>query len=482
MTAAPRADPAERAVLGAVLESPRALANVRRTLDAGDFYKPAHQAIYTAAVAVADSGHHVDPVAVADELERRGELSRTGGHPYLVELVQAAAPTPDAAAHDAGIVRRKAEHRRALETVHRGVQRLETEDVDPADALDRIRGELDQITTAAAPADEQARELSDRFVSGAAFILDAPTEVPAVWGTGNDVLWSDGEALMIAAGNGLGKTTLAVQLVRARLGLDGKVLDLPVQPGARRVLYLAMDRPHQIRRAMGRAFAEHERGVLAEQLVFWPGPPTHDMALHPGVLTRMCEEADADTVVVDSLKDAAVGLSADETAAAYNRARQAALANGVQVVELHHTRKQNATGGEPDSITDVYGSTWLTTGAGSVVLLTGNPGDPVVGLRHVKQPMNEIGPWTLLHDHDHGTTTVQHGADPFALLHAQGQNGATAKDFARLLFAAEAPKQAQVEKARRKLERLVSAGMAKCVSGDRATSTPARYIAVGTAP
>ncbi len=149
MSTVPWAEPAERAVLGAVLESPRALANVRRVLDADQFYRPAHQAVYRAAVAVADGGHHVDAVAVADELERRGELSRTGGHPYLVELVQDAAPTPDAAAHDAGIVRRKAEHRRALETARRAVQRLETEDVDPADALDRMRGELDQVTTAA---------------------------------------------------------------------------------------------------------------------------------------------------------------------------------------------------------------------------------------------------------------------------------------------------------------------------------------------
>jgi hypothetical protein len=40
----------------------------------------------------------------------------------------------------------------------------------------------------------------------------------------------------------------------------------------------------------------------------------------------LCEDADADTVVVDSLKDAAIGLSHDDVGSAYNRARQIAIA------------------------------------------------------------------------------------------------------------------------------------------------------------
>lgn len=331
------------------------------------------------------------------------------------------------------------------------------------------------------PTASDPRTETSRFITGAAFVLDAPTEVPAVWGHGDDVLWADGEALMLVAGNGLGKTTLAVQLVRARLGLDPSVLGLPVAAGDRRVLYLAMDRPNQIMRAMSRVFTERDRSVLATRLVVWKGPPPHDLAQQPGLLVRMCEHADADTVVIDSLKDAALGLSSDEAGAGYNRARQAALTAGVQVVELHHSRKQNANGGEPNSIADVYGSAWLTAGAGSVVMLTGNPGDPVVGFRHVKQPMNEVGPFTLLHDHGRGITTVQGETDPFTWLHALGSNGGTAKDLAVVLFDTGDPSRAQVEKARRKLDRLVVDELAKRVDGDRGSKTPARYYAVGVA-
>src|SRR5262249_46047766 len=61
------------------------------------------------------------------------------------------------------------------------------------------------------------------FVSGASFVLDVPDLPPAVWGVGGDVLWAEGEACMIAAPQGVGKTTLAHQLVRARLGLQSGV-------------------------------------------------------------------------------------------------------------------------------------------------------------------------------------------------------------------------------------------------------------------
>jgi hypothetical protein len=36
--------------------------------------------------------------------------------------------------------------------------------------------------------------------------------------------------------------------------------------------------------------------------------------------------------------------------------------------------------------------TWLTSGAGSVILLNGQPGDPIVSLHHLKQPAAAVGP------------------------------------------------------------------------------------------
>lgn len=298
-----------------------------------------------------------------------------------------------------------------------------------------------------------------RMRDGATFILDAPDTVPNIWGEGDECLWAQGEALMIVGPPGVGKTTLSGQVLRGLLGLQERVLGLPVRPTERRVLYLAMDRPQQIARGLRRAFHETERDTLSEQLRVWEGPPPGDVARHPDVLLSLAQLADADTVVIDSVKDAAVGLTEDEVAAAYNRARQNCLANHVQVLELHHMVKRGAGGNKPTELADVYGSAWLTAGAGSVLLLWGAAGDPIVEMRHLKQPAGEVGPWRLEHDHSNGTTTVFHGADLLTLVGASGRSGVTAQTVAKEMFETEKPSDSERKKAARKLQRLVDQGL-----------------------
>jgi hypothetical protein len=252
--------------------------------------------------------------------------------------------------------------------------------------------DVDQTVAELTAADETPEALR-RMRDGASFILDAPDKVPSIWGDGDECLWAEGEALMIVGPPGVGKTTLTGQVVRGLLGLQGSVLGLPVRTAEARVLYLAMDRPAQIARGLRRAFDEADRPILSERLRVWEGPPPGDIAKHPDVMLTLAELAEADVVIVDSVKDAAVGLTEDETAASYNRARQKCLANHVQVLELHHMVKRGANGTKPTELADVYGSAWLTAGAGSVLLLWGAAGDLLVEMKHLKQPVGEVGPY-----------------------------------------------------------------------------------------
>ncbi|TDD67822.1 DUF3987 domain-containing protein [Actinomadura rubrisoli] len=78
---------AEQQVLGAMMLSLRAVAEVRELLDGTEFYRPAHQVIWQAICALADRGDPCEPTAVAAELGAR-QLDKVGGGPYLHTLIE----------------------------------------------------------------------------------------------------------------------------------------------------------------------------------------------------------------------------------------------------------------------------------------------------------------------------------------------------------------------------------------------------------
>lgn len=467
---------AEQLVLGAAMDSHGVVERVGRVLDGSDdFYRPAHQTIWRALVDLALSGRPTGPIALRDELRRRDELTRVGAEPYLTKLYRAA-PIAAQAEHYARIIAEHGARRRALEAVTYAQQRLANPGADPAEII------ADTVSALALVRHDEGGQDADRIITGGAFILDAPAAPPAIWGQDTEVAWAAGESLLIGGPPGVGKTTLTGQLVAARLGIVTKtVLGLPVQPGERRVLYLAMDRPPQIARSLGRLFGSEHRGVLDERLAVWKGPPPRDFARHPDLLGEMCERFDADTVIVDSLKDCVRKLSDDESGGGYNEARQRALVAGVQVVELHHQRKANGDNKKPSKLDDIYGSVWLTAGAGSVILLWGEGGDPIVELTHLKQPAEPLGPWRIAHDHAAGRSEIHHQADLLQMAQTwqpSGSAGLTAKAAACALFTTDKPSANETEKARRKLEKLVREGHLIRVDGSgggSAGGTPTKY-------
>ncbi|MCV7100916.1 MULTISPECIES: AAA family ATPase [Mycobacterium] len=317
------------------------------------------------------------------------------------------------------------------------------------------------------PVDTEA----DHAIDGASFVLDQPEGMPSLWGRGTQVLWPKGEALMIAGGQGLGKTTLAGQLAAGLLGIgDCWVLGLPVTDLGCRILYLAMDRPRQIARSLRRQFDPADRDVLRERLTVWEGPPPRDLALNPALLAKMAAHYQAGVVIVDSLKDAAVRLSEDAVGAQWNRARQHLLAQGCQLLELHHSTKRGPAGAPISGVADVYGSTWLTSGCGSIILLAGEPGDPIVTFRHVKQPAEEVGPYQLLHDQTAGHLSIDFQVDLVELVKSTGADGLTAKDAASAITGKDKPSAAEVEKARRRLNQKVDEGVLVRIGGGRGGS------------
>ena len=252
----------------------------------------------------------------------------------------------------------------------------------------------------------------EHLVPGGVFVLDGGHDLQCRWGRNGEVIWARGESLMIVAPPGVGKTTIAIQVTAALVGIGDAVLGLPVEP-AGRVLYLAMDRPRQIARAMRRRFGEQHRGVLDERLIVHRGPLPLDLGRAPAQLVDLARQHDADVIVVDSLKDACAKLTDDEHGSMVNRAIQMCNAADIDVLVLHHQRK-GQQGNKPTKLEDVYGSTWITAGAGSVILLWGEAGSEIVELSHLKQPADPVGPWTIEHDHHAGTSVIVRKFDPLA--------------------------------------------------------------------
>ncbi|MEZ7126072.1 replicative DNA helicase [Nonomuraea sp. AD125B] len=137
---------AEQSVLGGMLLSKDAIADVVEIIRADDFYRPAHQMVYEVITDLYGRGEPADAVTVFDELQKRGEMARVGGAAYLHTLT-AVVPTAANAGYYAKIVREQAILRRLIEAGTRIVSYGyggQNEEVD--DLVDRAQAEIYKVT------------------------------------------------------------------------------------------------------------------------------------------------------------------------------------------------------------------------------------------------------------------------------------------------------------------------------------------------
>jgi replicative DNA helicase len=212
---------AEQSVLGAMLLSPDAIADVVEALHAGDFYQPAHQVLFGCILDVYGAGG-VDAVTVCAELDRRGELSRVGGAPYLHTLVSTV-PTVTNARYYAEIVADKAVLRRLVEAGSRIVQ-LGYHGADGADVDEVVncaQAEIYDVTDrrigddCVALADLIAPTMSelDAIASRSSASVGVPTGFIDLDAVTNGL--HSGQMVIIAARPGIGKSTLGLDLARS---------------------------------------------------------------------------------------------------------------------------------------------------------------------------------------------------------------------------------------------------------------------------
>jgi replicative DNA helicase len=213
---------AEQSVLGGMLLSKDAIADVLERLRPGDFYRPAHQNVYDAILDLYSRGEPADAVTVAAELDRRGLLRRIGGAPYLHTLISTV-PTAANAGYYAGIVAEKALLRRLVEAGTRVVQYgyAGAEGADVNEIVDRAQAEIYDVTE---------RRTAEDFVPLEELLQPTMDEIDAIASAGGisrgvptgftelDELTNGlhpGQMIVVAARPGMGKSTLGLDFLRS---------------------------------------------------------------------------------------------------------------------------------------------------------------------------------------------------------------------------------------------------------------------------
>lgn len=211
---------AERALLGSILFDNSALALAIDRIEAQDFFKEAHQKIYTQMLAMLEAGRPIDLVTIWESLAGADLVEKVGGAAYISSLV-------DNCPFGAGpnileycrLLKEKANLRRIIGAAQRAINTASNPGLDASSArevAEALFSELGEITLGETPSDlhtfrEAAISLLGQFDRGPLpKILTGIERVDQITGG-----FLPGEMVLISAETtGSGKTLLAQQIRR----------------------------------------------------------------------------------------------------------------------------------------------------------------------------------------------------------------------------------------------------------------------------
>jgi replicative DNA helicase len=216
---------AEQGVLGGMLLSKDAIADVVEIIRDRDFYRPAHELIYDAILDLYGRGEPADPVTVAAELTKRGDIARAGGAPYLHTLISSV-PTAANAGYYARIVADHAIMRRLVEAGTKIVQLGYSKEGDIDDIVNSAQTEVYAVTE---------QRTAEDYIQLSELLPQALDEIEAInsgiKGEGVKSGFKDldtltngfhpGNMIVLAARPAVGKSTLGLDIARAASIRDG---------------------------------------------------------------------------------------------------------------------------------------------------------------------------------------------------------------------------------------------------------------------
>ncbi|MHB1614438.1 MAG: replicative DNA helicase [Actinomycetes bacterium] len=272
---------AEQSALGAMLLSKDAIADVVETLRGRDFYRPAHELIYEVVLDLYGRGEPADPVTVAAELTRRGEIARIGGAPYLHTLI-AGVPTAANAGYYAQIVREQAILRRLVEAGTRIVQMGYAAEGDADELVDRAQAEVYAVT------DRRASEDYQRLSSIMESALD---EIEAIGSRNGEMVGvptgfvdldalthglHPGQLVIVAARPAIGKSTIGLDFARSaaiKHGLASVIFSLEMSRNEITMRLLSAEAQVPLQHMRGGTMSQEDWNRMARRMGEVSGAP-----------------------------------------------------------------------------------------------------------------------------------------------------------------------------------------------------------------
>lgn len=219
----PQAIEAEQGVLGGMLLSKDAIAEVVEILQSDAFYRPIHTTIFDTILKLYGKGDPADALTVAAALDKSGDLQRVGGVPYLHTLIESV-PTAANAGYYARTVAEQATLRKIVEAgikiTNIGYDKASAGADDADDAVDRVQQIAYDLTE---------RRSNDDFVALADMLQPTLDDIEAA-GTnaggmaGIPTGFADldrllnglqaGQLIIVAGRPGLGKSTASMDFAR----------------------------------------------------------------------------------------------------------------------------------------------------------------------------------------------------------------------------------------------------------------------------
>jgi len=308
---------AEQSVLGAMLLSKDAIADVIEGLHENDFYKPAHATIFAAILEIYGRGEPADAITISNHLNKNGSLTGIGGSGYLHTLVSGV-PTAANASYYARIVTERAVLRRLVDVGTRITQMGYSGDNEIDVLVDRAQAEVFDVTK---------QRKSEDYMPLSSVIPETLDEIEAIQGHGGQLLGvptgfrglddmthglHGGQLIIVAARPGMGKSTLALDLARnasIREGLTSAIFSLEMSRTeiAMRLLSAEASVSLQSMRGGNLVNADWERmaikmGQITEAPLFIDDSPNMTMMEIRAKARRLKQRHDLRMIVIDYIQ------------------------------------------------------------------------------------------------------------------------------------------------------------------------------------